>query len=176
MEVTFLPPTIVMPEVATGLAALDAMFERMRRSGRLRLSETDRELDISASCAEEPSCLRQLSVSSGAQKVIAVKIAQLGEHQIIRVALIDAVQGASQKTWQEELTASTPIQLIEVMERIGVEVTETLVPPLVTPWYDQTWVRISVAAVLVTGLATAALLTRDRDAPETEPPIVISPP
>jgi len=177
LDVTFLPPTVVMPRASAGHAALDAMFERVRSSDRLRLHATAPGTRVPPACSEDPACLRHVSERSGAQKIITAKIAQLGDHQIIRVALVDVARGASQKTWQEETAAATPSQLAAVMDRIGAEMIETLVPPPPTPWYRQPWVWVSAAGLVVAGVVTAALVTRDRDAGETEsPPIIISPP
>lgn len=161
---------LVLPAEVHGLPAQDG--EDIARSLREELARSPYQVVAAepdpaqlTACAGDDACLASLGQRLGAQRLISLALAGLGQTRLLRCRLIDTRQGMVLQDLEKTLDPGppdSPALAAELVQRLFPE----LSPP--TPWYLSWWLWGGVAgAAVLTGVAavTAALLLQ----PEPQP-------
>jgi hypothetical protein len=118
-------------------------------------------LDASAGAASsqpasQPADLRRVGQRLGADKLLRLRVGQLGDTTIIRLTAFDVAKGARQGSWQEVLRSPGDEAVASAVERMVASFAP--LPPPDSPWYKRWWVW-TAAGVVVAGTVTAILVT-----------------
>ena len=108
----------------------------------------------------------------GADKLLQLRVGQLGDTTIIRLTAFNVARGARQGSWQEVLRTPDDQAVALAMERMVGSFAP--LPPPDKPWYSRWWVW-TAAGVVVAGTVTAIVLTTTLDS-GPEPDDIITPP
>jgi len=150
-------------------------YERLLRqtlSKRTTLSIVRVSTGAASQPASQPADLRRVGQQLGADKLLQLRVGQLGDTTIIRLTAFDVVRGARQGSWQEVLRTPDDQAVARAMERMVGSFAPLPLPD--KPWYSRWWVW-TAAGVVVAGTVTAIVLTTTLDS-GPEPDDIITPP
>ena len=166
------------PEWATSTRPLElesVMREALESNGGGVVESKERVASFfakeSATCTDEPACIRRVGGALAVHKVVLVKLAELAGTVVVHGRMVDVAGNAPEETLQEVVRAATPERIAEVVRSMGISFAKPFEPP--PAWYERWWVW-TIAAAVIAGAFTAIGFTLLSGEPG--PDLTITPP
>jgi hypothetical protein len=169
---TVVPPrrVVLLPTDALGVDAADALMldraltDALRQRPDLALAEAEpvAEPAPAPECFDDDQCLADLGRTAAVDRVLALRLAGLGDTHVVRARLLDATTGLLVQDLQETVVGER-----DALAALAPRLLQRLFVPPLRPWYRQWWVWTAAAAVVagtVTTVAVVAARGDDEDA------------
>lgn len=109
----------------------------------------------SAECAENLECVCRVGRDIGAERVVLLQLAELGDTAVLRLTIINAQSESEEGSSQQVVEGGGRTALLEAAHNLGSTVSAGFLPR--RPWYARwwPWTLLAVTAAGVTGVVLA---------------------
>jgi len=175
LKVALLPVERVNITPAQGRRYLDLLLRGLRQRSTLEIlrpGTAGGSASLPARCSESIDCLRREGLRLGADRLLQLRVGQLGDTTIVRLTAFDVARGARQGSWQEVLRDVRDAAVAQALERM-IAGFAPAPPPVAAKksWYTRWWVW-TVAGAVVAGTVTAIVLGTRDTGPERDRTII----
>ncbi len=186
VPIAVLPSVWVTPEPSRNFDATAAAIDGLVASHgvtarRATVPPPPETAEPSVACHDDLGCVRRIGGAMKARKVVVVKLAELGDTVLVRIAMIDVEGGTQEQTRQSVVRGAEPSRIAEAVRSLSLELARPFGPPPAPQppapaWYEHWWVWAGAGAVVAAGVATPLLLRGKDETPTQQPDVVIKPP
>ena len=108
-----------------------------------------------AECTENLECVCRVGRDLGAERVVLLQLAELGETAVLRLTIINAQSELEEGSSQQVVEGGGRVALLEAAHTLGAAVSAGFLPR--RPWYARwwPWTLLAVTAAGVTGVVLA---------------------